>query len=142
MICVRHDRDAGPRLLFMSVTGICNPSRLFWKSIFYPLRCVARIFTLVLLHRITKKWKIESREGRSLRRRTTDPLLPSIIHEASERAQVHASRSKARAASAEANRKGHKFELRSLQLRDKALRLIRRNFNIPTRVRQTGRWVC
>lgn len=53
-------------------------------------------------------------EGRkALRRRTTDPLLPSIIHEASERAQVHASRSKARAASAEANRKGHKFPRQS-----------------------------
>lgn len=43
--------------------------------------------------------------GKALRRRRTDPPLHSIIHEASERARVHTSRSKARAASAERNKK-------------------------------------
>lgn len=65
-------------------------------------------------------------EGRKApRRRSTDPPLHSIIHEASERARVRTSRSKARAASAERNREGRKLELRSLQLRDKAVHLIR-----------------
>lgn len=78
-------------------------------------------------------------EGRkALRRRRTDPPLHSIIHEASERARVHTSRSKARAASAERNRKGRKLELRSLQLRDKVVHFIRWSFNVSARVRQTG----
>lgn len=76
--------------------------------------------------------------GKALRRRRTDPPLHSIIHEASERARVHTSRSKARAASAERNRKGRKLELRSLQHRDKAVHLIRWSFNVSARVRQPG----
>ncbi|TNN03798.1 hypothetical protein fugu_000827 [Takifugu bimaculatus] len=73
--------------------------------------------------------KIEGRKA--VRRRRTESLQPSIIHEASERARVRTSRSKASCACLSGPEKDAIFPLPSRRLRDKSVELTRRSISSP-----------